>query len=68
METVYRQYITDEQGKKLAAVLPIQDYQRMLDALEELEAIHLYDEAKATQEPSLPMEEAFRIIETKRRQ
>ena len=40
------QFITDDQGKKLAIILPIKEYQNIINCLEELEDIKLYDEAK----------------------
>ena len=40
------QYITDDHGKKLAIILPIKIYEKMLDDLEEIEDIRLYEEAK----------------------
>jgi hypothetical protein len=39
-------YITDQRGKKISVVLPIKDYNRMIEELEEIEDIRLYDEAK----------------------
>lgn len=39
-------YITDEKGKKISVVLPIKHYEALLEELEELEDIKLYDEAK----------------------
>lgn len=39
-------YITDEKGKKISVVLPIKQYEALLEELEELEDIKLYDEAK----------------------
>lgn len=66
MRTIHPQYITDEKGKKLSVVLPIEEYQTMLDELEELEDIRLYDEAKASDDTSIPIDEAFRMIEAKR--
>jgi len=41
------QYISDKEGKKLAVILPIEKYTKILDDLEELEDLRLYDEAKA---------------------
>jgi hypothetical protein len=40
------QYITDLNGKKVSVVLPIKDYEYLLEELEELEDVCLYDEAK----------------------
>jgi len=41
-----QQYIKDEQGNKIAVIVPIQDYEKMMEEIEELEDIKLYDEAK----------------------
>jgi hypothetical protein len=40
------QFVTDDHGKKLAVILPIKDYQKMLEELEDLEDVRLFDEAK----------------------
>jgi len=61
------QYITDSAGKKLSVVLSIKEYKKMLDELDELEDIRLYDEAMANDEPSLPIDKAFEMIEAKRK-
>jgi len=41
-----QQFITDDQGKKVAVILPIDEYKKMMEELEELEDIRLYDQAK----------------------
>ncbi len=46
METLKQQYITDDKGKKLAVILPMKTYEKMLEEIEEFEDIKLYDEAK----------------------
>lgn len=61
------QYITDSQGKKLSVVLPIKEYQKMLEDLEELDDLRLYDEAMALNEPSIPIDKAFQQIAEKRK-
>ena len=61
------QYITDDSGKKISVVIPIKDFKAMLEDLEELEDIKLYDKAKKSEGPSIPLNEAFKIIETKRK-
>jgi PHD/YefM family antitoxin component YafN of YafNO toxin-antitoxin module len=40
-------YIVDESGKRVSVILPIEEYERLIEALEELEDIRAYDEAKA---------------------
>ena len=56
------QYITDDSGKKISVVIPIKDFKAMLEDLEELEDIKLYDKAKKSEGPSIPLNEAFKII------
>lgn len=67
MLTVRPQYITDDTGKKISVVLPIKEYNAIIEELEELEDIRLFDEAKNLNEPSIPIDEAFKIIEAKRK-
>jgi len=61
--TIHPQYITDSVGKKLV-VLSINEFNSIM---EELEDIRLYDEAKKDNEPSIPLDEAFKMIEAKRK-
>jgi hypothetical protein len=67
MLTIHPQYITDSKGKKISVVLPIKDFKSIMEELEELEDIKLYDEAKKSNEPSIPIDEAFNMIEAKRK-
>jgi PHD/YefM family antitoxin component YafN of YafNO toxin-antitoxin module len=60
------QFVTDNHGKKLAVILPIQEYNKMLDDLEELEDIKLYDAAKKGKQEFVDAEEAFKEMEKKR--
>lgn len=43
MET---QFLTDEKGNRTAVLLPIKKYNKLLEKLEDLEDVKLYDEAK----------------------
>ena len=43
MET---QFLTDEKGNRTAVVLPIKIYNKLIEKLEDLEDVRLYDEAK----------------------
>ena len=61
------QYLTDVRGKKKAVVIPIKMYEKMIDKLDELEDIRLYNEAKKNEESYIPIDEAFKIIEEKRK-
>ena len=61
------QFVTDDHGKKLAVILPIKEYNKMLDDLEELEDIKLYDAAKKLKLEFIDAEQAFEEIEEARR-
>lgn len=67
MLTVHPQYITDNKGKKISVILPMKEFRILMEQLEELADIRLYDKVKATDELSLPIDEAFKIIEDKRK-
>ena len=59
-------FIVDENGKRIGVLLDIEDYHRLLEALEELEAIRAYDAAKASGDEVLPLEQALAEIEKDR--
>jgi len=66
MLALHPQYITDTAGQKMV-ILPFSEFNTMVEELEELEDIRLYDEAKKNDTGErIPMEEAFRMIEAKR--
>ncbi len=61
------QFVTDDHGNKLAVILPISEYNKMVDDLEELEDIKLYDAAKKGKQEFLDAQQAFQEIEEARR-
>ena len=61
------QFVTDDHGNKLAVILPIKEYNKMVDDLEELEDIKLYDAAKKGKQEFVDAEQAFKEIEEARR-
>ena len=60
------EYLVNERGERTRVVLPIEEYERLLDALEDLEDIAAYDEAienlKSGKEERIPWEQAKREI------
>jgi hypothetical protein len=51
------QFITDEKGNKISIVIPLKEYSIILEDLEKLNDIRLFDEVKEKNEKSLPLEE-----------
>jgi hypothetical protein len=59
-------YVVDATGQRVAVLLDIEDFKKILEALEELEAIRAYDEAVASGEEAIPFEQAMAEIEQAR--
>ena len=57
------QYITDSTGKKMGVILPIRDYEKIMEELEELEEIKAYDRAKTRKKEPIPFDQALKEIE-----
>ncbi len=46
MLNLHPQYITDYSGEKISVVIPIHEFNNLIEELEDLEDVRLYDEAK----------------------
>jgi PHD/YefM family antitoxin component YafN of YafNO toxin-antitoxin module len=51
-------FVTDENGTRTAVLIDVEYYQKLLDALEELESIRAYDEAKESGDEAVSFEQA----------
>jgi cell fate (sporulation/competence/biofilm development) regulator YlbF (YheA/YmcA/DUF963 family) len=60
------QYITNIKGRKISVILPISEYEKMIEQLEELEDIKAYDEAIKSNEEAISANQAFLEIESNR--
>jgi hypothetical protein len=54
---MHTQFITDDKGNKKAVILSMKDYKKMIEDLEDLDDIRLYDEAKAKKEKSISFDQ-----------
>jgi hypothetical protein len=66
MERRTERFLVDEAGNRIGVLLDIEEYQSMLEQLEELESIRAYDLAKASGEKAIPFEQVVREIERNR--
>ncbi len=55
-------YVVDEEGNRETVVVPISDWEQIVDALEELDHIRAYDDAKADPTEPIPLEQAISEI------
>ncbi len=66
MMVARERYLVDEDGNRVAVVLDIEEYRRLIERLEELEDVRAYDEAKATDGEIIPFEQAVEEIERRK--
>ncbi|MDJ0600016.1 MAG: hypothetical protein QNJ37_14385 [Crocosphaera sp.] len=59
-------YVTDKQGNRIGILLDIEEYQRLLEELDELEAIKVYDNAILSDDEEIDFEIAVAEIESNR--
>ncbi len=67
MLTLNPQFITDKKGKKVSVIFSIKEYNKLLEEIEDIEDIKLYDEAKSRKNEFIPIDEAFKQIKAKRK-
>jgi hypothetical protein len=53
---------TNKKGQKISIDLTVKEYERLLEDVEELEAIRAYDAAKSSRETPIPFDQAIRKI------
>lgn len=62
MIQLHEQYLVDGEGHRKAAVVPISEWEQVLEMLEELDDIRAYDEAKTEPSDPIPFEQAVSEI------
>ncbi len=60
-------FVTNEKGERISAIVPIKKYEQLLNEAEELEDIKAYDKAMKRKLEFVPLEEAFKEIESNRK-
>ena len=68
MIAIHPQYIKDANGDKSLVILPAKEFDILMEQLEDIEDIILYDEDKKNDSGErISMEDAFKIIEAENR-
>jgi hypothetical protein len=62
MIQLHEQYLVDDKGNWKAVLVPISEWKQILDALEELDDIRAFDEAKSLPSDAIPFEQAVAQI------
>jgi PHD/YefM family antitoxin component YafN of YafNO toxin-antitoxin module len=66
MITLHERFVIDEDGKRTAILLDIEEYNKLLEELEELESIRAFDAAKSSGDEEIPFDQAVAEIEEQR--
>lgn len=67
MALVKENFVTDAKGNRIAVLLPIKDYNKILEELEDLEDIKAYDKAMSRKQDFIPLDKALKEIEAARK-
>jgi hypothetical protein len=62
-----KQFVTDENGVRVAVMLDIKEYEELLEDLEDLQAVREYEEEKASGEKPIPLAQALDEIRRNRK-
>lgn len=65
MGHVHPEFIVDQKDRKKSVVIPVAEWRRLMEAMEELEDIRAYDKAKAKPDDLIPFEKAVSKIKTR---
>lgn len=66
MPAFKERFVVDEHGKRVGVLLEVDDYYKVLEELEELDAIRAYDAATAAPDEAIPFADAVAEIERHR--
>lgn len=62
MIELHEEYLVDERGNRKTVVVPVAEWEQVLELLEELDDIRTYDEAKSHPSEPIPFEDHCRKI------
>jgi Antitoxin Phd_YefM, type II toxin-antitoxin system len=65
MNQLGERYIVDQDGKRIAVILSIEEYERLLEVLEEQDEIRAFDEAIASGDEEVPLDEVIAKFESR---
>lgn len=62
MIEVHPEFVVDEHHNRKAVLLPYDEWQKIVEEMEELDDIRAYDEAKACPSDPIPFDDAVKAI------
>ena len=66
MRKIHERFVTDSAGRRTAVLLDMEEYEKLLQELEELDSLKAYDAAKSSGDEVIPLDQALAEIEERR--
>lgn len=63
MRKIHERFVTDSAGRRTAVLLDMEEYEKLLQELEELESLKAYDAAKSSGDEVIPLDQALAEID-----
>ena len=63
MRKIHERFVTDSTGRRTAVLLDMEEYEKLLQELEELESLKAYDAANSSGDEVIPLEQALAEID-----
>lgn len=63
MRKLHERFVTDSAGRRTAVLLDMEEYEKLLQELEELESLKAYDAAKSSGDEVIPLDQALAEID-----
>ena len=60
-------FVVDAKGNRVGVFLPIKDYNKLLEEIEDRDDIKAYDKAVSRKQEFIPLDQALKQIETSRK-
>jgi|HubBroStandDraft_5_1064220.scaffolds.fasta_scaffold3129369_1 hypothetical protein len=60
-------FVVDAKGNRVGVFLPIKDYNKLIEELEDRDDIKAYDKAVSRKQEFIPLDQALKQIETSRK-
>lgn len=60
-------FVVDAKGNRVGVFLPIKDYNKLIEELEDRDDIRAYDKAVSRKQEFIPLNQALKQIETSRK-
>lgn len=66
MLNINPKFITDDNGNKISVIIPLDEFELLMNKLDEIEDLILYDSSKTSITESIPAQQLYKDMEERR--